>query len=572
MRFVVLFLFLISSSALAQRGRATLGAKAEAVIRSVQQSRSAEGSGYVGPEACLACHPQYSEWRNSLHATGLKVVPDNSTSMKVRSGIVADYDNNGVDDFVQGLDFNRISSAFDPYKPNAPILGYSAAKGYTIRIGPMEYPIVFVHGGSGPYKQRFVVRIPVTDTPTGLSAGVYYSPVQFNEATKGYVVYEPTYWYKADNTPKILNKITAREAGAGKTFDKGCAGCHSTTLSQVGMNASGEWVSETPTPVFVNEGNVHYLDLRGKGPDMYHIGCESCHGPGAAHIIARGDKSRIVNPARDFTAKQQNFQCGSCHSRGASVPSGAHEFPYDETARLEYPRYAPTDDLFTRFFQDRAGVYPDGKTSRQHHQQLQDLMRSSKWEFEFHKVTCTECHDPHASSPAQLRSVIRTQGAGGAELRINVSVADNTLCLACHAGFGPFQGLQKEQIVNAAANRAVIAQVVTAHSHHPYNPEGTFRVSRCTSCHMAQMAASGAPYDMHSHSFDVVPPEKTLKYQPQGGMPNSCGTCHRQLTTAIGAPPDTSISAWNERSDVIVAEWLMKYYGPDGLWFKKTLE
>lgn len=547
-----------------------------AVVASVEAKLGAEGgvyNAYIGPEACLVCHPKYGDWRNSLHATGLKAAPNDSQSMVVRSGIIADYDRDGVDDFKQGLDFNKISSVFNPFKPNAPILAYNDQSGYTIQIGPMVYPVVMVHGGSGPYKQRYVLRIPVTDTPKGFSAGIYYSPVQFNEATKSYVLYETSYWYKADNTPKILNKISAKEAAAGKSFDKGCAGCHSTTLTSVGKDVNGEYVSTTPTPAYVRPGSVHYLDLRDKGEaDMYHIGCETCHGPGARHVMATWVKGRIVNPAKDFTAKQQNFQCGACHSRGASLPAGLHEFPYDEDAKVEYPRFAPTDDLFTRFFQNKPGVYADGKTSRQHHQQLQDLMRSSKWEFELHKVTCVDCHDPHASSPGQIRQTLVTQGSGGVQLRINVSVKDNSLCLGCHAGFGPFQSLTKEQITDMATNRAAIGQVVSAHTRHPYNPDGAFGVSRCTTCHMAQLAASGAPYDMHSHSFDVVPPEKTLKYRPQGGMPNSCATCHRQTAALIGAPPDVSINVWNEESDVAVATWLMKYYGPDGLWWKKQLE
>ena len=145
-----------------------------------------------------------------------------------------------------------------------------------------------------------------------------------------------------------------------------------------------------------------------------------------------------------------------------------------------------------------------------------------------------------------------------------MSVNDISLCLGCHASFGPLQALKKEQVADMKANREVIAQVVSAHTRHPYNPEGILGVSRCTTCHMAKVAASGAPYDMHSHSFDVGPPENTLKYQSRGGMPNSCATCHRQLTTAIGAPPDTSVSAWNEEADVAVAKWLIKYCGPEG--------
>ncbi|HET8549962.1 MAG TPA: hypothetical protein VFL57_18255 [Bryobacteraceae bacterium] len=493
--------------------------------------------------------------------------------MQKKHGIIVDFDKNGVDDFKQGLDFNSIKSAFDVYKPNAPVLGYSAASGYTIRIGRVEYQVAFVHGGSGLYKQRFLVRMPVTDTDTGMSAGTYYSPIQFNESTQSYVVYEPKYWYNADNSPKFTGPITAREAAGGKSFDKGCSGCHSTVLTSVGKDSNGEYISSTPTPVYVREGDVHYLDLRGRGDfDLYNIGCERCHGPGASHVIARGAPAKIVNPARDFTAKQQNFQCGSCHSRGYSMPSATHEFPYDEATGEEYARFNPTEDLFTRFLQNKPGLYPDNKTSRQHHQQLQDLMKSPKWEFAYHKVTCVECHDPHRATKSQIRTSLVTTGAGNAKLTLAVNVNDNSLCLGCHAGFGPFKSLTREQIADVKSNRELIAQVVTAHTRHPYNPEGAFGVSRCTTCHMAQMAASGAPFDMHSHTFEVVPPEKTLSYQAQGGMPNSCATCHRQMAALIGAPADTSLTAWNEESDVAVAKWLMKYYGPDGTWWKTKPE
>jgi hypothetical protein len=74
-----------------------------------------------------------------------------------RSGIIADYNRNGVDDFKQGLDFNTISSAFNQFKPHAPVLGYGP-EGYTIRIGQVTYTVQMVHGGSGRY-QRFLVRL-----------------------------------------------------------------------------------------------------------------------------------------------------------------------------------------------------------------------------------------------------------------------------------------------------------------------------------------------------------------------------------------------------------------------------
>lgn len=562
---VLLSIAFVMDAAGAEKGRLQV----ERITKALEGKVAADPNynAFVGSEACLACHSDYADFRNSLHATGLKTATNDQQSMKTRSGVIADYDRNGVDDFKQGLDFNKINSAFDAFKPNAPVLGYGG-KGYTIKIGPMEYPIVMLHGGSGTYKQRFVVRMPTTDTATGYSAGVYYSPVQYNESTNAYVTYETRYWYKADNTVLFTGPVTAKVAAASKSFVKGCAGCHSTSMNSVGKDANDEYVATTPTPVYVQPGSVHYLDLSGKGePELFNLGCEGCHGPGARHIMATWAPGRIVNPGTQFTAMQKNLQCGGCHVRGASLPGGTHEYPYDETAKQSYKPYEPGEELFTRFLADKPGLWPDGKTSRQHHQQVQDLMKSSKWEYQFHKVTCSECHDPHSSSKAQIRKVMKVDAAG-AELKIAVNVNDNSLCLACHAGFGPFASLTRPQIADMGTNREVIAKVVSDHSHHPYNPEGTFGVSRCTTCHMATMASSGAPYDMHSHTFEVVPPERTIKYQPQGGMPNSCATCHRQTAALIGAPQDNSLTNWAEPSDVAVAQWLMKYYGPEGLWWK----
>ncbi len=58
------------------------------------------------------CHKTYAGWHDTLHATVL-IKPMTQWSLVQGQGVLADYDQNGVDDFVQGLDFNTISSPFD---------------------------------------------------------------------------------------------------------------------------------------------------------------------------------------------------------------------------------------------------------------------------------------------------------------------------------------------------------------------------------------------------------------------------------------------------------------------------
>ena len=223
------------------------------LVKAIQQQHSnaaLTSDFYVGNEACLGCHNK-PDFRKSMHATGMKMVTDDTYSMHLRNGIIADYDKNGGDDFKQGLDFNKISSAFDKYKPNAPILGYKAGKGYTITIAGLESGVVFAHGGSGQYKQRYLLRIPVIDTPDRLTAGSYFSPVQFNEASQSYVVYPDGNWWKADNSPNYSTTMKASDvAKIGRSFNKDCAGCHSTTL-YAKQDANGEWISSSTVPVYI---------------------------------------------------------------------------------------------------------------------------------------------------------------------------------------------------------------------------------------------------------------------------------------------------------------------------------
>ena len=53
-------------------------------------------------------------------------------------------------------------------------------------------------------------------------------------------------------------------------------------------------------------------------PSEPGVRCESCHGPGAAHIQANGASTAIQNPKR-LSADELNELCGSCHRRPLSV-------------------------------------------------------------------------------------------------------------------------------------------------------------------------------------------------------------------------------------------------------------
>jgi len=128
-------------------------------------------------------------------------------------------------------------------------------------------------------------------------------------------------------------------------------------------------------------------------------------------------------------------------------------------------------------------------------------------------------------------------------------------------------------VADYEANREEIAQVVSAHTHHPYAPERTMGLSRCSSCHMPKVAKSAVAFDIHSHTFEPIAPEKTLMYQEQGGMPNACAvSCHSQRVNLWGFGISSDISVWNSDFEVMNATELMEYFGPGGLWWDTTAE
>ncbi len=536
-------------------------------LTAVYGTLNAEQNWYVGSYVCLACHQEHATWKETKHNQALRQ-PRPEYALIPGKGVVADYDNNGVDDFAQGLDFNQISSVFDKYKPNAPKLSLENGT-YYITIGSLKMPVVFTQGGTGSWKQRFGVRIPVSDLPGGLSAEIYMSPIQYNEAKRQYVLYNDKNWYdQTTNQPKWNAGVTSAQlASHGGTYSKSCIGCHATGIRELGQTATGEWLYRGWIATVYDPADPGVFDYDGDGnADLVNIGCESCHGPGLQHVLAGGSPSKIVNPEK-LSTQEANEICGQCHIRVESVPNGTHEWPYNDAAKKSW--VPGSGEPLANYYRDMGGYWPDGMTSRQHHQQVPDLYRSSKPTFQFHPVRCTECHDPHRNTTNKHQIVDHiTQGS----LVISTSNDNNTLCLACHATHGPFADITMEQVANLEENLDHIENVVSAHTHHPYGPERSMGLSRCSKCHMPLTATSAIAYDIHSHTFEVVPPEKTLKYQEQGGMPNACAvSCHATKVNSFGLGLDPSLSTWNADFDKNLATKLMYYYGPNGVWWQKAL-
>lgn len=487
----------------------------------------AQTATYVGSEACKTCHSgaignSYNTWKQTLHSK-IHELPSAQTI---------------TGDFTTSTTINMGSSY-----GNATVTVRTAGGKYYAKVGASgtEYEIAYTYGGG--WKQRYLTKI---------DSSYYIPPIQWNSnkyldnSSGAWASYSPATWFNADGSLKTTNTNSFR----AKSWDKNCMGCHVNgyKIDRAVAGVDTFWVGTWGANKSANDINV---------------GCESCHGPASLHSTT-GDKTKIVNPAKMTNNLRKLEVCGQCHNRasswnGAGV-AGTHEYSKDE---INNKYFVPGDVLsnFMRFdgTPNQAGgpgLWPDGVTSKQHHQQYQDWQLSKHFSNPNEAMNCFTCHDSH-NNTANGHQVRDSLVVGISKFRtIN---DDNTLCLACHATSGPFAGITKAMVQNPVANTATIAAVVSSHTKHSYDPTNTGTTggaSRCTKCHMTKTATTAKAYDIHSHSFKTVSPSKTLQYQAQGGMPNTCAaSCHRNGTGKVPnfGITDASLSTWNEATDASLA-------------------
>ena len=213
------------------------------------------------------------------------------------------------------------------------------------------------------------------------------------------------------------------------------------------------------------------------------VGCEACHGPGAAHL-AWTEGQEVTDTGLDSVGFSMTFdmdnrdgyvdQCAGCHSRrepmgdGNPLPGTAYHDAY--TLSLLRPGLYEADG------QIRDEVYVYGSF-------LQSKMYAQG-------VGCGNCHDPH-----------------GADLLIE----GNGLCTQCHspAGNAAFPTLRKA------------AYHTPDHHFHETDSAG----AQCVSCHMAERVYMGVD-GRRDHSFRVPRPDLGA----QVGAPDTCTDCHSDRT------------------------------------------
>lgn len=360
---------------------------------------------YVGTSECLSCHEEQQNFTKTLHRLGITPIG--------KPGKLQDYSrfpdyNKGLDKLMAGTKFwfygYDKTRGFDKYQVSTKAPADAASVSFTATFfkdgdgklkfrsenardandAPRVYPVEMTYGG-GVFKQRYLVRVGANLFPF----------VQFNQlgddgfADRGRKPWRDYHadWFYNEATRKLANPPQA------KSFDKECASCHYNGYT-LAKNAAGDYIAGS-----ANDRNGE-ADIDGDGkPNEINMGCETCHGPGSAHVKAPEIKmpSTIVSPNK-LSAERSAMICGQCHSR----PQGNlnNDQPVNKDHKMMLPGTARNvflKDYTTREDAAKGDYWDDGLHSKAHHQQYTDFIKSSKYRNGNQLVACSDCHDTHGN-------------------------------------------------------------------------------------------------------------------------------------------------------------------------------
>jgi predicted CXXCH cytochrome family protein len=309
-------------------------------------------SGYVGSAVCASCHAGiYGEYK--MTAMGRSVVPVDSGTISKLS-LPAHFTN------------EAIHRSFDVYEKDG---------------GLYQSEYALTPEGSEVFRDTRAIRWLIGAGENG------YGPVVENDH---YIFQAPLSFYTKPDTWGPSPGYETLDLGFNRPILSGCITCHAGRANAV-PNANGQY------------GDPPFSEAA--------IGCEECHGPGAAHIQTmksrtnKNGPTKIVNPARLSPYMADNI-CMACHQTG-DVRVLKPGKSYSDIRPGQ-----PLDSVLSIFL---VPPTPEAPPSADHVEHYYSMILSKCYRFSAGRMSCLSCHDPHVQ-PA----------------RNEVPAYYNRKCLACH--------------------------------------------------------------------------------------------------------------------------------------------
>jgi predicted CXXCH cytochrome family protein len=403
--------------------------RSDAFVGRAFQARQ-DANGYTGSNACQSCHQSaYDTWRKTLHVQMTKPIAE--------ARVEGDFGNGAV------LSQN--------------------GRSYTMERRDGRYFVSIAR--QKQQAEKFEVHYTL---------GARRFQGYLSKLADGRIYVLPVFWHNEARRWVDWKEITPvpddPDHDLRQIWNITCVNCHATNLVK-NFNPATKTYATTWTEM--------------------GVGCEACHGPGAAHIAVTSEwqKNPATRPAEPTAAQLRIFAaskatpremfdaCGYCHGNKNNVFFGFKPGDRYEDYALPFLISQPIPD------NDPQGEFwPDGRPSRFNRPQALTLTGC----FQRGQATCTSCHRMHGSANDHaLKIPVEAEGGG-------LTRQSDRLCTQCH-------------------------EVATSHSHHDAASQG----SRCVACHMSDVNWRLITR-RRDHTFQPPVPELTARF----GVPNACTTCH----------------------------------------------
>jgi hypothetical protein len=353
----------------------------------------ADNDGYVGSAACAGCHASISAKfaRTKMGRSLTQLSPWAVSKLPIPAS----------------FDSETLNRHFDVFSRNGKLFQSEA------EIGP---------GGVEIFRNTQEVKWIIGAGANGYSGLVqrgeylFEAPLSFYMQTKHW---EPSPGYEHD------------DLGFHRPALAGCVSCH----------------SGRPLPVEQDTGKF--------APQPFvqaAIGCENCHGPGAAHVQAMKDRkdssqgTLIVNPDR-LSADLENDICMSCHEAGDS------RVPRPGKTYQDFRPGTPLDDTLSILMVPLKKGDPDTSDHVQHYF---EMSMSKCFNGTARQLRCATCHDPHVEPTQQEAPAYFNQkcmnchesSACKAPLRDRQATTPADNCIGCHMPQRQTQGIAHTSLTN----------------------------------------------------------------------------------------------------------------------------
>ena len=347
------------------------------VAESPQAGQAASNDGYLGSSACESCHKAiYASFAKTRMGRSMTVAtPDTLQSLHLPSSI-----------------YNPATDRhFDVYAQQGQLL-------------VSEYQ-------TGPQGQEVFRKTKPVQWIIGANTNGLGGIVQ-----RGAYLFEaPVSYYVAPQKWGVSPGYEDRPIGFSRPILAGCIFCH----------------SGRPEPADTDTGKFKPVPFR-----QLAIGCENCHGPGAAHVQSMRARTaaeadlHIVNPDR-LSARLENDICMSCHE------SGDVRVPRPGKSYLDFRPGQPLDKTLAIL---TVPIKRSDVDTEDHLQQYLEMRLSKCYRATAGQLRCATCHDPHveptaAEAPAYFNAKCMNCHADHlctlpAPERAKTTPANN--CIGCH--------------------------------------------------------------------------------------------------------------------------------------------